>query len=303
MKEVRHSIGTDPEFFVKKDNKYVNAETYFPGTKSEPFVMNTGAGLQTDNVAVEFASPVGKNAQDFVDKLQATFKELFAMLPADMTIDMAASAEFDEDQLQTPQAQAFGCSPSYDAWRLCENEQPNAERSNLRSTGAHIHIGMCDGDGNDFLNDPYGKVNVVKMCDAFHGIISVVLDTDERSVKRRQLYGKAGEHRPTEYGVEYRTLSSFWLKSPNLVMLIDSLTSDALKMVREEEHENIIEQLGGPDSIQNIINTGDITAAKKAIDTVLMKYMSEDSKYFLKECAASINTYDFKKEWQLTASN
>ncbi|MBV5347489.1 hypothetical protein JZU46_04650 [bacterium] len=296
----RHSIGTDPEFFIKKGGEYISAEPHFPGTKDEPFIMKTGAGLQTDNVAVEFASPVGKDGKDFVDKLQATFHELFAMLPEDMTIDMAASAEFAEDQLQTPQAQAFGCSPSYDAWRLCENEQPNATRSNLRSTGAHIHIGVCEGDGNDFLHDPYGKVNVVKMCDAFHGIISVTLDTDVRSVKRRELYGKAGEHRPTTYGVEYRTLSSFWLRSPNLVMLIDSLTSDALKMVREEKHEDVIAALGGADKIQSIINTGDVASAEKAIE-VLMQFMSEDSKYFLKECKPAMATYDFKKEWKISA--
>lgn len=299
----RHTIGTDPEFFVKKGEKYINAETYFPGSKEEPFLMKTGAGLQTDNVAVEFASPVGVTAEDFINKLRDTFNELHSMLPKDLTIDMAASAEFDEDQLNTPQAQAFGCSPSFDAWRLCENEQPNAERSNLRSTGAHIHIGSTGEDGNDFLHDPYGKVYTVRMCDAFHGIISVVLDTDERSISRRKLYGKAGEHRPTEYGVEYRTLSSFWLKSPNLVMLIDSLTTDALKAVREEYHEEIINKLGGADTIQKIINTGDYGAAEKVIDDVLINYMSEDSKYFLKECKASINKYDFKKEWQITATN
>ena len=299
----RHTIGTDPEFFVKKDGKYINAEHHFPGTKDEPHTMKSGAGLQTDNVAVEFASPVGTSTEDFIAKLQATFSELHTMLPKDLTLDMAASAEFDADQLNTPQAQAFGCSPSYDAWRLCENEQPNAERSNLRSTGAHIHIGKADGDGNDFLHDPYGKVDTVKMCDAFHGIISIVLDTDERSVQRRKLYGKAGEHRPTDYGVEYRTLSSFWLKSPNLVMLIDSLTADALKAVREEYHEALIEELGGGDTIQQIINTGDVKAAQTAIETVLMKYMSEDSKHFYTECSAAIKTYDFKTEWKLSASN
>lgn len=299
----RHTIGTDPEFFVKKDGKYINAEHHFPGTKDEPYAMKSGAGLQTDNVAVEFASPVGVDAEDFIKKLQATFSELHAMLPKELSLDMAASAEFDEEELNTPQAQAFGCSPSYDAWRLCENEQPNAERSNLRSTGAHIHIGKAEDDGNDFLYDPYGKVNTVKMCDAFHGIISIVLDTDERSVRRRKLYGKAGEHRPTEYGVEYRTLSSFWLRSPNLVMLIDSLTTDALKAVREEYYEKVIEELGGGENIQNIINTGDVLAAQNAIETVLFNYMSDNSKHFFNECSAAIKNYDFKTEWKLSASN
>ena len=72
-------------------------------------------------------------------------------------------------------------------------------------------------------------------------------------------------------------------------------------MVREEQHEKLIEALGGGNTIRSIINTGNIEAAQEAIDTVLVNYMSEDSKYFLKECSASIKKYDFKKEWQLTA--
>ena len=82
---------------------------------------------------------------------------------------------------------------------------------------------------------------------------------------------------------------------------IDSLTQDALRMVREEKYETLITALGGGEAIRTIINTGNIVAAKEAIDTVLVNYMSEDSKYFLKECMESITKYDFKKEWQLTA--
>jgi hypothetical protein len=296
----RNTIGTDPEFFIKDSKgKYVNAEKMFPGTKEAPHKMKSGAGLQTDNVAVEFASPVAKNGEDFVKKLRNTFNELFKMIPEDHVVDFAASALFPEEELQTPQAQLFGCSASYCAWALKENDQPCATQSNLRSTGAHIHIGKVKDDGNDFLYDPYGKVNTVRMCDALHGIISVLLDTNEASIRRRELYGKAGEHRPTEYGVEYRALSSFWLKSPNLVMMIDSLTQDAVRVVREEKHEELVKKLGGGDNIQHIINTGDTAKAEIAVNEVLLKYMSKDSKYFFEECRKAIDTYNFKKEWSI----
>jgi len=297
---VRNTIGTDPEFFiVDKNGNYVNAETMFPGTKEQPHIMKSGAGLQTDNVAVEFASPVGKTGEDFVEKLRATFNELFKMIPEDHVMDFAPSAVFPDAELQTEQAQLFGCSASYCAWALKENEQPCALNSNLRSTGAHIHIGRVKGDGNSFLHDPYGKVNTVRMCDSLHGIISVMFDQSDASIKRRELYGKAGEHRPTEYGVEYRSLSSFWLKSPNLVMMIDSLTQDALRLVREEQHDKLIERLGGPDEIQLIINTGDFKRAESAIDEVLLNTMSKDSRYFFEECRKVIDKYSFTKEWSI----
>lgn len=296
----RNTIGTDPEFFIKTtDGKFVNAETMFPGTKEEPHIMKSGAGLQTDNVAVEFASPVGKTGEDLVGKLRKTFNELFKMIPENHVMDFSASANFPEEELQTDQAKLFGCSASYCAWALKENEQPCATNSNLRSTGAHIHIGRVKGDGNAFLHDPYGKVNTVRMCDSLHGIISVLLDNSEASIKRRELYGKAGEHRPTPYGVEYRALSSFWLKSPSLVMMIDSLTQDALRLVREEQHDKLVEQLGGPETIQAIINTGKVVDAERAIDDILINHMSEDSLHFFVECRKAIDQYEFTKEWAI----
>lgn len=292
------TIGTDPEFFVKDKNtgKYVNAETMFPGTKQQPHMMTCGAGLQTDNVAVEFASPVAKDTFDLVNKLKATFGELFSMLPEGMELDTVPSVFFDEDQLQTEQAQRFGCSPSYDAWELKENEQPDGASTNMRSIGGHIHVGHEPGDGNEFLLDPYGKVDTVKTMDAFHGIISVVLDNDEAAVNRRKLYGSAGEHRPTGYGVEYRTLSAFWMKSPDLVMLMGSLTNDVLEHVREGKHNDIINEIGA-ETIVSVINEGKVEEAKNIMDNILRKYISDTTEEYLDRCLENIDNYNFMEEW------
>ena len=291
------TIGTDPEFFVRtKDGKYINAEKMFPGTKEDPYIIESGAGILTDNVAVEFASPVAENGKDLVHKLKHTFHELFRMLPEDMVLDTSPSAIFDEDQLQTEQAQLFGCSPSYDAWELKVNDQPNAENTNMRSIGGHIHVGHKEGDNNDFLLDPYGKIDMVRVMDGIHGIISVVLDSSKEALERKKLYGKAGEHRPTPYGIEYRTLSTFWLKSPDLVMLISCLTEDALTIVREEKHKDFLKKLGEKE-IVSIINTGDIKKANNIINNILPKYLSEESLHYLNNCMEKIDIYDFNNEW------
>ncbi len=294
------TIGTDPEFFIKdkKTGKFINAETMFPGTKEEPYIMKSKAGLQTDNVAVEFASDIAKDGKDFVNKLRATFNELFKMIPEGMVLDTSPSAEFEDDQLKTEQANLFGCSPSYSAWELKENEQPDASNTNMRSIGGHIHIGAEKGSKNEFLLDPFGKVNMVKTMDVFHGIISVVLDNSKASVKRRELYGSAGEHRPTNYGVEYRTLSSFWLKSPNLVMLMSSLTEDVLKLVHENKHEKIINEIG-EDVVQSVINEGRIEEAQNIIDSVLIYHLSKDSLHYLEECINNIKKYNLVTEWSV----
>ena len=309
--EKRHSIGTDPEFFVKnEEGKHINAEKLFPGTKQDPHPMKSGSGLQTDNVAVEFASVPARSTEELIDNIRSTFKEIDAMLPAGHELDATPTAEFDSAELQTEQAQKFGCDPSFCAWDLAENPQPEAADTNMRSTGGHIHVGQVDGDGNDFLLDPYGKINVVRIMDVFHGIISVILDNTPEAVKRRELYGSAGEHRPKDYGVEYRTLSAFWLKSPTLVMLMDSLLHDVLKIVREGHHNDIINEIEGSDvavdaievsgeNIRNIINTGDHAKAQGIIKNVLTKHMSEDSKHYLAECSDNINKYTLTAEWNI----
>ena len=45
------------------------------------------------------------------------------------------------------------------------------------------------------------------------GLPAVLIDTDKQ---RRKLYGKAGSMRHKDYGVEYRTVSNFWLSSQEL---------------------------------------------------------------------------------------
>jgi hypothetical protein len=301
MTEKRFTIGTDPEFFLQESDtgKLKCAIPFIKGTKEEPEALPSGKGsIQKDNVALEFATAPAKDGNEFVENIRVTFQDIMNVLPKGHELVVTPSAEFDKDQLEDPEACIFGCDPDYDAWTISQNEKPFCSNESFRSCGGHIHIGKVEGDGNDFLYDPMGKILVIKMMDTFHGIISTILDRSEASVARRQLYGKAGCHRPTEYGVEYRVLSNYWLKSPHLVMLMDSLTQDVLRLIREGRDEEII-NAAGADEIQNIINEGRMEEAEKILHTILKQYLSEDSSHYLEECTTNIESYDFKKEWQL----
>lgn len=96
------------------------------------------------------------------------------------------------------------------------NEKPFCEDESLRSAGGHIHIGFAnivvpfDGDIYGYTPDEQ-RAGLVRMLDKYLGIPSVLLEPDN---KRKELYGKAGAYRPKEYGVEYRTISNFYLSSP-----------------------------------------------------------------------------------------
>lgn len=299
MSEARATVGTDPEFFVRDNNgKLVSAIPLIEGTKESPEPLPGGGNVQRDNVALEFATDPASSTKEFVEKIGRAFQDIFKKLPKGHDLEVLPSAVFDSDQLDHPEAKEFGCSPDFDAWEMMQNDPPAPKNDNFRSCGGHIHTGHVEGDGNDFLLDIPGKVKLVKMQDAFHGIISAILDRSQEAIDRRQLYGKAGCHRPTSYGVEYRTLSNYWMKSPILVMLMDSLTQDCLKMIREDKDDDLIEAIG-EDVIQTIINEGRATEAQNILNTHLIEHLSKDSKFYLDEALAKIDSFDFKKEWKL----
>jgi hypothetical protein len=295
----RATIGTDPEFFLRRGENLVASIPYIKGTKDEPEPMAHGGGLQKDNVAIEFATPPAVDGKDFVKKIGEALQDIHDLIPKDLDIVAEPSGNFPEAELQSEEAQQFGCSPDYNAWSMTVNEAPTPPESTFRSCGGHIHLGHAEGDGNEFLHELEGKVMTVKMMDAFHGIISTVLDNSPAAIKRRTLYGKAGAHRPTEYGVEYRTLSNYWMKSPFLVMLMDSLAMDVLTHIRSGKAQAILDEIG-ENEVVNIINDGKADDAKKVIDTILWDYMSEDSKLYYSECLSKINTFNLKKEWAIS---
>jgi hypothetical protein len=125
--------------------------------------------------------------------------------------------------------------------------------------------------------------------DLFHGIISVVLDNTPESVERRKLYGKAGCHRPTDYGIEYRALSNYWLKSPMLVSLMHSLVTDALSAVKSGASKKIIKKLTSK-VIRDVINFGKEDIAMEIIENTLMSHMSEESIEIFQMCLEQVKT-------------
>lgn len=297
---MEYTLGTDPEFFLreKKTSKMISAIEIIDGTKDNPKELKSGGGLHHDNVAMEFSTKPHTEVNALISHIRAIFKDVIKEIPKNLEMVNTPSANFDDDQLECDEAKAFGCSPDYNAWTISMNEPPVAEDLSLRSCGGHIHVGFVEGSGNDFLLDPYGKMDTVKMMDLFHGITSVLLDNSPEAIKRRVLYGKAGCHRPTDYGVEYRVLSNFWFKSPMLVMMVDSLTKDVLEIIKNNKHNDVIDVVGG-DVIQTTINEGIIKDAQKILDVHLLPLMSKDSKFYFSDCMEKIDTFDFNKEWEM----
>lgn len=266
--------GADPELMIKTDEgALTSAIGLVPGTKKRPRKVSGGA-IQHDNVMAEFNVNPADSSEELVGNMRSVLKELSAIVSPNVLV-VQASAEFPDRELRHQKARIFGCDPDFDSWTLSMNQiDARATMSNFRSAGGHFHIGKRP-ETAQMLDDPYGKVEVVKMLDVFLGIPSVLLDPDPTAPARRRLYGKAGAHRPKPYGVEYRALGNFWVRSPELAELIYALADTAVKLTQSGESQGIIESIG-VQKVQDVVNESKPKLAASIIDRVLSRFLPKD---------------------------
>jgi hypothetical protein len=146
--------------------------------------------------------------------------------PFQLTVQ--ASHSYPASELLDDGAKEVGCDPDWCVYEMAQKEAPKeAILSNcFRSCGGHVHLGkpILIAAGCEPLLAVY-------MLDLFVGIPSLWLDNDPTSAPRRKLYGQAGRYRVKDYGLEYRSLGNFWLRSPQLVGLTYDLCEFAVKCV------------------------------------------------------------------------
>jgi len=232
------TFGADPELFLARSNKVVkevpskiagetrkaNKTEITPvlvtgligGTKHDPLPLtNTlkgwehvrdipeGAMIQEDGAAAEFNIKPQNSTSLMVEQCRGVVDSInqWASLKG-LRIWKDSSAAFTENYRRShPKAFEVGCDPDIDAYTGQVRKPPDAVIGSLvRYAGGHIHVGY---DKN--LIPPH---IVVQFMDLVLGLPSVFLDSQG---PRRQFYGKAGSYRVKDYGVEYRTLSNFWV--------------------------------------------------------------------------------------------
>jgi hypothetical protein len=256
-------LGCDPELFLANaSGKLMASCGLIGGTKDHPMPLPLGAGyaVQEDNVAIEFNIPPASNAEEFQNSIKNTLQHLMervGMLYEFKILNLSA-ASFPKDQLESQAAQEFGCDPDYNAWTLKRNPKPKAEDECLRSCGGHVHVGF---DG------PLDKVKLIRAMDLFLGVPSVFMDKE--GAKRRELYGKPGAFRDKPYGVEYRTLSNFWVFGDRLPKWVFDNTEKAVNAV-----ESRLAVDDYKDSILDAIGNNNHEAAKYLVKTFNLEVLN-----------------------------
>jgi hypothetical protein len=275
------TIGTDSECFLREGGQLKSAIPIIKGTKDKPITLANGAGLHHDNVAMEIAIPQTDNVVSFVRGIKKSFGLAKKIIPKKYAFSFDSSANFPAEELQDDTAHEFGCEPDFNAWTNDVNVFGENDNAYLRSCGSHIHVGYIKGSENYFLRTDGGKGRLIKAMDCMLGIVSVILDNSPESKERRKLYGKAGAHRPKSYGVEYRTLSNFWMKDDRLIKMVYYLTKDSVEICRQGKYDALFKAVG--DKVQDVINMGEIEEAKRIVENTTSQFMSARSKLIVKE--------------------
>lgn len=256
-------LGSDPELFTRNAAGQVSSVSGLLGCdKWNKRLVSEDIRLQEDNVLVEFDINPHNNFAAFNDNLIRGI-EACRLAVADVDHELApgiSSHIFTLDELNgfNKGVWEFGCEPDFNALTGSMNPKPKAADVGLRTAGGHVHIGYVGEGFSMDLDQSQAIVGV--MCDFFLGLPSLILDPDDR---RRELYGKAGAIRKKSYGMEYRTLSNFWI--------FDEVNR---RLVWDQAHKAHAQLEGGwerltamvdPFEIQRVINEADKKAAEKYI--------------------------------------
>ena len=260
-------IGTDPEFFLKKDNKFVSAFGIVPGTKAKPFPVDSGA-VQVDGMALEFNIEPAEDSDKFVTNIHTVLKILRDMVPEEFDFAYEAVAKFPASYLkkQPMMARMLGCDPDFDAYLDMPNEPPDNQKP-MRTAAGHVHVGWRDAEPINLQHLEECRL-IAKQLDYILGVPSVVLDPNG---ERRKMYGKAGAYRPKSYGVEYRVLSNFWLKTDALMAWVFESTKHGFELL-VEQGINLSEMYG--ETAKQIIDGNDKEQAEYFLENDLKQFVN-----------------------------
>lgn len=254
---MKFKLGCDPEIFcLDSQNTLRSAIDTFGGTKDDPRILTdlgNGFAVQEDNVALEFNIPPSESSDVFIKNINNVVSYLAKH--AQDTFGLHFSKEsgvfFPPEQLMDIRALEFGCEPDYNAWTGRKNPRPTADNPFLRSAGGHVHVGI---DAKLFSKD---KCRIARLMDLHLGVPSVLMDN---GVVRKELYGKAGAMRFKPYGLEYRTLSNFWVFSDVLNKWVWDATERALN-----DYESGVDVTDMEDLLTGTINNNNIRVASEMV--------------------------------------
>ena len=257
MNLINVSFGCDPEFFYKKGRSVIGAEKVLGKFKNSELATYEGKVI-IDGIQAEL-NPLPSHCRNLESSTIATlFRNVNEHLPKGVSIslDPVVSVTKKEMASLSPACQQFGCTPSFNVYGVQEVAVRDASKYLKRSAGGHIHLGYLSITPKGLLEPS----EIVPLLDAIVGNTCVLLDRHEGNKERRKNYGRAGEYRTPKYGIEYRTLSNFWLYNHTMMHLVFGLCRQAVSYLGNGKKDKILKLVDQKDIIK-AINENDFDLA------------------------------------------
>ena len=264
------SIGADPELFITKRKSVVSSDEVLTRNGNDgQYSLNGYGKIVQDGVQVELNPAYAFCRETFNVIMASLIHNLGDMLKYGEKIDRNVTIQLSKKRFGSlpDDKKMFGCQPS-DNIHTKEQSVMTLDPSVYlyRSTGGHIHLGNPLAQTK---NNPLSKViqdpaRLIPIIDIVAGNTLVLIDRDPGNVERRKNYGRAGEYRVQDYGltsfghpnigIEYRTLSNFWLLAPELCSLATGLVRTALAICYDNLDKELLKLVELPKIIEAINN-------------------------------------------------
>ena len=275
------TFGADPEVFV------VNTKTKRPTVIGSELVIKEPlkaylrsykddiyGTVEPDGVQAELHPRSGSCRAGFgacmsicLDTLRA---ELAKHPNLQISFDQMVSVKKSELVKLSDHAKFLGCTPSLNIYGRVSKEV-NGLEYRKRSAAGHVHIGSSYIRNESYPKGVVTPERLVPALDILVGIPGVLMDRDPAARERRKLYGRAGEYRLPKHGLEYRTLSNFWLISYPIMSLVLGQVRNALCIAFTETPSakgfaNPTSKLA-TNALNELIELADLKKVEKAINT------------------------------------
>lgn len=261
-------LGCDPEFFFKnKSGQIIGAEQVIP----KKGLTKDGQKVIIDGVQAEL-NPRPHTCRDVVaSNIRTCFIHLQNNMDKGITCDFSVMSEISKDNLDVlaDSSKVFGCAPSRSIYQGLKSrlslKKVNPEKYRKRAAGGHIHLGFDTNlEMKRALTTDHERT--VYMLDILVGNTSVLVDRDAGNKERRKLYGKAGEYRLPKHGLEYRTLSNYWLTSKPMMSFAFGMARMAVDLMSSKECDEYFKAFTSKvdkEKIHKAINNNDFDLAMK----------------------------------------
>ena len=281
IQDIRPTLGCDPEFFFRNNGSVIGSEKVF---NKEGLPAGNGSRFIIDGVQAELNPRPNTCREVLASEIRMCFLSLKQELDSkhkDITCDFSRSIEISKEKLDelSEDSKKFGCAPSTSAYKSkakLDIRNVNADKYRIRAAGGHIHFGNEHG----YLFMKHVE-KTVHMLDIICANTCVLIDRDPANIERRKFYGRAGEFRLPKHGLEYRTLSNFWLTHGALMSFAFGMARNAIaimSMKNAEQYYDAFNDLVKISNVSKAINNNDSDLAMKnfkAIEPLLLEINPE----------------------------